>query len=126
MGSGKELFRCYGHNGEVLDVVFSWDGTRLATASGDETARLWDALSGEKLLTLTGHAGRVMRVAFSPDAMRLATASEDNTARIHFLNVNDLIDLAKTRLTYSLTPEGCLKYLPREQCSTIANRTQGQ
>ena len=38
-------------------VAFSPDGRLLATASGDETARLWDPATGDCLRTLTGHTG---------------------------------------------------------------------
>ena len=63
-------------------MAFSPDGRLLATASEDETARLWDPATGEHLRTLTGHAGEVEGVAFSPDGRLLATASEDETARL--------------------------------------------
>ncbi|MFQ5848442.1 MAG: hypothetical protein ACE5IQ_12330, partial [Candidatus Methylomirabilales bacterium] len=54
-----------GHSREVNGVAFSWDGTRLATASSDKTAKVWDANSGKQLLTLSGHTGAVRAVAFS-------------------------------------------------------------
>jgi len=63
-------------------VAFSPDGRRLATASRDKTARLWDPATGEHLRTLTGYTGKVSGVAFSPDGRLLATASLDKTARL--------------------------------------------
>ena len=38
----------------VRAVAFSPDGTRLATGSGDGTARVWDAATGRQLRPL-GH-----------------------------------------------------------------------
>ncbi|MBV7326916.1 WD40 repeat domain-containing protein [Chloroflexi bacterium TSY] len=69
------------HESGVESVVFSPDGSRLATASSDNTARIWDSESGEQLALLQHESG-VEFVVFSPDGSRLATASRDNTARI--------------------------------------------
>jgi WD40 repeat protein len=63
-------------------VAWSPDGARLATASGDKTARVWDVVSGRPLTELTGHTGSVFSVAWSPDGARLATASLDKPARV--------------------------------------------
>jgi WD40 repeat protein len=63
-------------------VAFSPDGTRLATASTDGTARVWDAASGKEVAVCQGHADQVLFAAFSPEGSRLATASPDRTARV--------------------------------------------
>jgi tRNA A-37 threonylcarbamoyl transferase component Bud32 len=76
------IFTCYGHAARLTAVAYSPDGTRLATASADGTARLWDARTGQELLALKGHTKAVWSVAFSPDGMRLATASADTTVRL--------------------------------------------
>jgi WD40 repeat protein len=66
----------------VNRAVFSPDGSRIVTASFDNTARLWDAATGAALATLSGHTDRVYSAAFSPDGSRVVTASADHTARV--------------------------------------------
>ena len=71
-----------GHTKYVTSVSWSPDGSRIATASRDGTARVWDAASGAEALTLKGHTGDVSSVSWSPDGRRIATASSDKTARV--------------------------------------------
>ena len=63
-------------------AVFSPDGSRIVSASFDNTARVWDAKTGVVVATLSGHTDRVVSAAFSPDGSRVITASSDNTARV--------------------------------------------
>ena len=74
--------RLIGHGSGVQSAAWSPDGTKVATASLDRTARVWDSVSGSTLLTLTGHTDNVYSVAWSPDGTKLATASGDLTARV--------------------------------------------
>lgn len=99
-----------GHDDEVLDLAFDNNGKRLATASSDTTARVWD-ISGnfEGLTVMKGHREEVSKgkyftanvyyplfavcrtnmlksyeflVCFSPNGHQLLTASLDRTARL--------------------------------------------
>ena len=71
-----------GHTRWVTSVAFSPDGALLASASRDNTVRVWDAATGAAVKTLEGHTQEVMSVAFSPDGALLASASWDNTVRV--------------------------------------------
>ncbi len=71
-----------GHRGEVTAASFDPDGRRVVTASGDGTARVWDAATGAEVAALKGHKFVVLSASFGPDGRRVVTASGDGTARV--------------------------------------------
>src|SRR5215212_6283769 len=114
--TGQQILSLIGHTRPIFSEAFTPDGSRLATASSDGTVKIWDTKSGEELLTLFGHTGRVFGVAITPDGTRLATAGQDGISRVYFLKLEDLVRLARSRLTRSLTTEECQKYLHVNSC----------
>lgn len=81
--SGKFLYPCQGHTGDVADVKWSKDGMYIASAGrADRTARVWDASNGKPLLLYRKHKGPVSSVTWSPDSAFVASASDDMTVQV--------------------------------------------
>jgi WD40 repeat protein len=67
---GSHAFR---HDHTVSALAFSADGKRLASASWDKTARVWDVETGRELCRFAGHKEGASAVALSPDGALAAS-----------------------------------------------------
>jgi WD40 repeat protein len=96
-----------GHHDDVMGLVFSGDGRELASASDDETVRVWDLAAGTSRLYSADAASEA--IAFSPDGARIAFAAsarklvvaEPKTSRLYTLDVQNM---ARYRVEFS--PDG--------------------
>src|SRR6185503_16436212 len=70
------------HAGAISMVNFSRDGRRIVTASDDQTARVWDALTGQPVTEPLKTDGTVFAAAFARDGNWVVTASSDRSARL--------------------------------------------
>jgi WD40 repeat protein/DNA-binding SARP family transcriptional activator len=94
--------------------TFSPDGGRLAFATYDETSstRIWDWPAGVETLKLPQGG---LRLAFSPDGELLAGVRPEPTPFVHVwtLDPERLLQIARHRITRSLTEDECHRYLHR-------------
>lgn len=112
--TGQELYTLSGPSASVWGIAFSPDGKLIATGSNDLTLRLWDAMTGEELLTLP-IPDLSFQLFFTPDQTRLVVQTLSET-HVYLLQVEDLIALAKSRVSRTLTIEECQQYLHMQQC----------
>lgn len=98
-----------GHSAPVYGVAATSDGTRLITASDDNTARILDGKDGALIKVLDrrmgGHNARIQSAAFSSDGKRVVTASSDRTVKIwdisNLEHIRVLRTLPHTSVVYS-------------------------
>jgi WD40 repeat protein/predicted Ser/Thr protein kinase len=79
--SGKQTAACDRTLGFTWDLVFSPDGTRIATAGEDGRTSVWETATGTMIVQWQSHPTKVLSVAFRPDGRRLLTTSADGTVR---------------------------------------------
>ncbi|KAI1754518.1 WD40-repeat-containing domain protein [Xylaria castorea] len=70
------------HAGEVWQVVFSHDGTKLASCGEDKQVIIWEVPSFKILHTLKEHGDGVGNIAWSWDDSMLVTCCRDRYARL--------------------------------------------
>ena len=79
--AGKEISVLRGHSAPVTSVAYRPDGQQVATASNDQTIRLWDPATGQQTAILKPEAAspnldRDSVVAYNSDGSRIASSSE--------------------------------------------------
>jgi len=85
LGDDRPAAVLEGHTAPVVSLAVSPDGKTLASASWDNTVRLW-SLAGGAPRVLEGHQQNVNGVAFTPDGRAVITVSYDLTLRIWTLS----------------------------------------
>ena len=81
---GQVKYKLEGHESWINNLAFSTDNQYLATASSDNTIKLWQLSDGTLSKTLKGHTDWVWDVSFYPnsDTKILISGAADNTIKI--------------------------------------------
>ncbi len=99
-----------GHTDWVVSASYSPDGTKIVSASWDNTLKIWDANTGSCLQTLTGHTDDVSSASYSPDGTKIVSASGDNTVKIWNANTGSCLRTLTGHTNYvnsaSYSPDG--------------------
>jgi WD40 repeat protein len=116
--TGKQL-RLLATGAPVTELRFSRDGARLAIGTIDESrsTRIWAWPSGVEALKLPeGGIG----LAFSPDGKLLAGVQAEPMPFVHVwtLDAERLLQIARHRVTRSMTEDECRRYLHRSCAHT--------
>ena len=91
--TGRERMS-FAQHGTVAAARYSPDGTKIATGSWDNSAKIWDVESKKvirKLEGVKGHTSHVNSTVFSADGTRLLTASDDGTAKLWNIDTGDVL-----------------------------------
>jgi WD40 repeat protein len=116
VASGEVKLSFSGNLACIRGVAFSPDGKLFAINAGNRGLKILDFETEQELLTLPGG----FDVQFTPDGTRVITATGDESGqqivRTYLLRLEDIVALAKSRVTRSLTTEECKTYLHLEQC----------
>ncbi len=99
-----------GHTGNVTSLVFSRDGTQLASGSNDKTVKLWDVVTRTNTATFEGHKDYVTSVGFSPDGATIVSGSEDGKVKLWDVatgtNIATLEGHTEEVLSVAFSPDG--------------------
>jgi len=78
-----KLFTTYRkHSTAVLNIAWSPDGKKIASASADKTVHIWNATSKNPILIYRNHSRPVSAVSWSPDGSRIVSGSWDTTVQV--------------------------------------------
>jgi WD40 repeat protein/DNA-binding SARP family transcriptional activator len=78
----RVIQRYEGHQAYLNNVAYSIDGTRLATTSGDGSAKIWDVKTGQPLISISSGNAEFISIAFHPSDQIIATGDSAGFAKL--------------------------------------------
>jgi len=114
--TGKPVCKSMKHRRSVTYVEYSRDGRFVATASRDNTARVWDARTGDAVTPPLQLNASVISARFSSDGRRLLTAVA-NPAENTWGSAGVGCSYRRTADTRMMPQRNCDKRLIQSRCS---------
>jgi hypothetical protein len=100
------------HKARINDIEFSSDGKLMATASFDQTVRLWDFTNlNEEPLIFRDHDMWVWSVGFSHDGNKLFAGCVDNLIRVWPTSTDFMSDQICSRIKRNMTGKEWYRYV---------------
>ncbi len=113
------------HDGGVPHLGFSPDGTALVTTGPDGFVRLWSATDGNLLQVVPLGDDWAKAVAFVNERHVLIGTSNGLVVGLTF-DVDELVEIGRSRVTRSLTDQECRTYLRIDECPSDMETTASQ
>ncbi len=105
------------HDALILRMKVSPDGTMAATGAWGEPLKVWDITNGRLLGEFgTGVPGDIHFGDFHPTKPQLLVTTPPDEVRIHTLDPDELVEIARSKLSREMTEEECEQYF-QEPCA---------
>jgi WD40 repeat protein len=104
-----------GHRGKIKDVDVSPNGRLIASSDSTGLVRIWDLSTGEALQGIPLQE-QVQNVEFIDERHLFVTDSNGPDAYVMTVDVDELLEIARSRVTRDLTDEECRTYLHVDAC----------
>jgi WD40 repeat protein len=115
-GTWRPIASLVGLKGAIKDLDVSPGGTKIASADFSGLVRIWDLRSGKPLQDLPFGDVPIENVEFLDNRHLLVAPATGPDVQIVTLDIDELIRIARSRLTRGFTQEECRTYLHVDTC----------
>jgi len=88
---GTTICTYQGHTEQVQVIVWSPDGTQIASASCNGPVQVWNAATGDKIAVYDNHSRSIDALTWTSTGMRIASANSDRSVQVWNAATGDII-----------------------------------